>query len=83
VNRAIEAIPKYVADDAVVGAVKRQRSPKLHIVVQNSASNGITPTEFAANQTVSVPPRKGAAARAFQLVRIVTQSGAWVTYELN
>jgi hypothetical protein len=83
-NRAIRAIPKYVTDDAVVaGGAQRLRSPKLQIKVPNTAVNGITPAEFAPNQTVSVPPRKGADARQFQLARIVAQSSAWVTFELH
>ena len=83
-NRAIEAIPKYVQDDAALaGGAARLRSPKLQIKVPNTMVNGITPAEFAPNQTVIVPPRKGADARQFQLAKIVTQSAAWVTFALH
>ena len=82
-NRAIGVIPIYEQDGAKIDPAQRMRSPKLRIKVPNTAVNGITPGEFAPNQTVSVPPRKGADARAFQLARIVSQSAAWVVYELN
>lgn len=82
-SRDIEAIPKYVADDVSAGNIRRLRSPKLHIKVPNTSVNGITPDEFEPNQTISIPPRKGADARTFQLARIVKQTGVWVTYELH
>jgi len=82
-DRAITAIIKYVTDDATVDPVLRHRSPLVHIKVANDATLGIAASEFADNQTVSVPPRSGATARVMQLARIVKADGIWVTYECH
>jgi len=82
-NRAIKAIPKYVEDDNLSMGTGRHKSPKLTIKVPHTTTLGITAEEFESNQTVSVPPRKGTAARSFRLVKILSQNAAWVTYEVK
>ena len=80
-NRAIKYIPKFVEDANLSPNVLRHKSQILTIKVPNTATLGITAEEFESDQTVSVSPRKGVAARSFRLLRIVKQSAAWVTYE--
>jgi len=82
-NRAITAIVKYPEDDAVVSPIARHRSPLVHVKVANDATLGIAASEYADNQTVSVPPRSGATARVMQLARIVKVDGIWITYECH
>jgi len=82
-DRVITAIVKYPEDDAVVSPIARHRSPLIHIKVANDATLGIAASEFADNQTISVPPRSGATARVMQLARIVKADGIWVTYECH
>lgn len=82
-NRAITAIIRYATDDATVDPVLRHRSPMVQIKVANDATLGIAAAEFADNQTISVPPRPGAAARTMQLARIVKANSIWVTYECH
>lgn len=82
-NRAIKAIPKYVQDDAQIDPAMRRRGPKLQVKVPNDPSNGIAADEFETGQLVSVPPRKGADARSFNLARIVKQNAAFVVYEVH
>ncbi len=82
-NRAIKAIPKYETDDATIDPIARHRSPKLQVKVPNDPANGITPAEFEQGQVISIPPRKGAAARAFTLAKIVKQTAAFVTFEVH
>jgi hypothetical protein len=82
-DRAITAIVKYVTDDATMDPVLRHRSPLVRIKVANDATLGIAASEFADNQTISAPPRPGAAARPMQLSRIVKANGIWVTYECH
>lgn len=80
-NREIRAIPRYVSDDMANDPASRHRSPRLHVKVPNDPADGITADEFAPGQKISIPPRKGAGARSFGLLRIVKQSAAFVTYE--
>jgi hypothetical protein len=82
-NRVITAIVRYVEDDAAVSPIVRHRSPQVKIKVANDAVLGIAASEFGDNQTISVPPRPGAAARVMQLARIVKANGVWVTYECH
>jgi len=82
-DRAITAIVRYVTDDAEILTGARLRTPKVHVKVANDATLGIAASEFADNQTISVPPRPGATARTMQLARIVKANGIWVTYECH
>jgi len=82
-DRAVTAIVKYVQDDATVDPIVRHRSPKVHIKVGNDAVLGIAAAEFDSSQTVTVPPRPGAAARTMHLARIVKANGIWATYECH
>ncbi len=82
-DRSITAIVRYVQDDAAVVPGARHRSPKVRVKVANDATLGISASEFDDNQTVSVPPRPGAAARTMQLARIVYENNVWVTYECH
>ena len=82
-NRAITAIMSYPDDAATADPIMRLRSPKVLAKVANDTVLGIAASEFADNQTISAPPRPGAAARAMQFSRIVKANGIWVTYECH
>ena len=82
-DRVVTAIVKYVTDDATIDPIARHRSPLVQIKVANDATIGIAASEFSDNQTVTVPPRPGAAAGPKQLARIVKANGIWVTYECH
>ena len=82
-DRAITAIVKYVTDDATVAPVLHHRGPLVHIKVANDATLGIAASEYADNQTVSVPPRPLASAKVMHLARIVKADGIWMTYECH
>jgi hypothetical protein len=82
-NRAIRYIPKFVEDANLSQGAGRLKSPILTIKVPHTSTLGITAEEFVSGQTVSIAPRKGADARQFQILRILKQSAAWVTYEIK
>lgn len=83
IDRSIQVIVRYVTDDGQVAPVIRHRSPIIHIKVANNTVTGITPEEFEQGQKINMPPRKGAAARDFQLARIIKQDAGMVTYEVH
>lgn len=82
-NRAIRGIVNNIKDDDKAANTLRYKSPRIGLKVANDSSIGITAAEFVEGQTVSIPPRKGASPRSFQILRIVEQSAVWVTYEVK
>jgi len=84
-DRTIDAIINYIADDNQSPGALRHKSPLINIKVLNSNTLGIAASEILENSAfyVSIPPRKGADARSFQIKRIVKQTAVWVTYEVK
>jgi len=82
-NREIQVIIRYVTDDGQVAPVVRHRSPITNIKVANNSVIGISAEEFEQGQVINIPPRKGAAARDFQLARIIKQDAGMVTFEVH
>jgi hypothetical protein len=82
-DRSIQGIIRYVQDDATVAPVVRHRGPLINLKVANNSVTGISANEFEQGQVVSIPPRKGAAAREFQMARIVSQDAGFVVYEVH
>ena len=85
-DREITAIVRYTEDAGQVGPVSRHKSPIVNIKVANDSTEGISASEFLADQTsktISVPPRRGADARTFTLARILIQNDAFVTFEAH
>ena len=82
-DREIQVIIRHVQDDATVAPVVRHRSPLINIKVANDSVTGISAEEFEQGQVVSIPPRKGADAREFQMARIVSQDAGFVVYEVH
>ena len=79
---ALDQCP-HVSAEAQSALGDAQAPPMLTVKVPHTTSIGITADEFKSNQLISVPPRKGSAARMFRLLRIVGQSAAWVTFEVK
>lgn len=82
-DRPIYGIIRHVQDDATVEPVIRHRSPLINLKVANDSITGISAEEFEQGQVVSIPPRKGADAREFQMARIVSQDAGFVVYEVH
>jgi hypothetical protein len=82
-NRAIQGIIRYVQDDGTVAPVVRHRGPLINLKVANNSVTGISADEFEQGQVVSIPPRKGADAREFQMARIVRQDAGFIVYEVH
>ena len=82
-DREIQVIIRHVTDDATVAPVVRHRGPVINIKVANNSVTGISAEEFEQGQVVSIPPRKGADAREFQMARIVSQDAGFVVYEVH
>ena len=82
-DRSVRGIIWYVRDDGTVSPVARHRSPVVNLKVANDSVNGISADEFEQGQVVSIPPRKGADAREFQMARIVSQDAAFIVYEVH
>jgi len=82
-DRAIRGIIRHVQDDATVSPVVRHRSPLINLKVANDSVTGISAGEFEQGQVVSIPPRKGADAREFQMARIVSQDAGFIVYEVH
>ena len=82
-DRAVQGIIRYVQDDATVAPVVRHRGPLINLKVANDSVTGISAEEFEQGQVVSIPPRKGADAREFQMARIVSQDAGFVVYEVH
>lgn len=82
-NRPIRGKIRYVQDDATVAPVVRHRGPLINLKVENNSVIGISADEFEQGQVVSIPPRKGADPREFQMARIVSQDAGFVVYEVH
>ena len=82
-DRPIQGIIRHVQDDATVAPVVRYRSPLINLKVANNSVIGISAEEFEQGQVVSIPPRKGADAREFQIARIVSQDAGFIVYEVH
>lgn len=82
-DRAIQAIIRYVTDDGQVSPVARHRSPIVQIKVANNSVTGISADEFEQGQVVNLPPRKGADARDFNLAKIIRQDAGMITLEVH
>lgn len=82
-DREIQVIIRHVQDDATVAPVVRHRGPLINLKVANDSVIGISADEFEQGQVVSIPPRKGADAREFQMARIVSQDAGFVVYEVH
>lgn len=82
-NREIQVIIRHVTDDGTVPPVVRHRGPVVNVKVANDSVIGISAEEFEQGQVLSIPPRKGADAREFQMARIVSQDAGFVVYEVH
>ena len=82
-DREIQGQIMFVTDDGTVPPVVRHRGPVINLKVKNNSVTGISAEEFEPGQVVSIPPRKGADAREFQLARIVRQDAGLLTIEVH
>ena len=82
-DRKIKGQISHVQDDATVAPIVRHRSPLINLKVANNSVTGISADEFEQGQVVSIPPRKGADAREFQMARIVRQDAGLIVYEVH
>lgn len=82
-DREIQVIVRYITDDGQVAPVVRHRSPVVNIKVANDSTTGISAEEFEQGQVINIPPRKGTAARDFQLARIIKQDAGMITIEVH
>ena len=82
-DRKIKGQIMFVEDDGTVAPVVRHRSPLINLKVHNNSVTGISADEFEQGQVVSIPPRKGADAREFQMARIVRQDAGLIVYEVH
>ena len=82
-DREIQGHIMFVTDDGTVAPVVRHRGPVINLKVKNNSVTGISADEFEQGQVVSIPPRKGADAREFQLARIVRQDAGLLTIEVH
>lgn len=79
-GRSISAVIGYLQDDRPIQGVARVNSQVLTIAVLNSATTGITPSEWKNGDQVDLEPRQGSTARRFNLTRIIRQDAGMVTF---